>query len=165
MQYAFFTIPLRSGDGAVDEMNRFLRANRILAVDKRMVEGGENPYWSFCVEYLDHQGGGDGFGNALRQPKIDYKQILPPDQFVVFSRLRALRKEMAEKEAVPVYTLFTNEQLAAMVTGRVTTPAGLEAIEGVGPARSGKYGEAFLKILVASFGDAGVDETGADGTK
>jgi hypothetical protein len=40
---------------------------------------------------------------------------------------------------VPVYTIFTNEQLAQMVQSRATTKAALEKIAGVGDARIEKY--------------------------
>ena len=50
----------------------------------------------------------------------------------MFARLRQVRKEMAQAEAVPVYTVFTNEQLAQMVQARATTRAALEKIAGVG---------------------------------
>jgi hypothetical protein len=50
---------------------------------------------------------------------VDYKEVLNEADFAVFSRLRDLRKVIAEKEAVPAYAIFTNEQLAAMVTGKV----------------------------------------------
>jgi hypothetical protein len=46
------------------------------------------------------------------RPKIDYKDVLKPEEFEVFSRLRDWRKSVAEKEAVPGYTVLTNEQLA-----------------------------------------------------
>ena len=53
----------------------------------------------------------------------------------------------AEAEAVPPYAVFTNEQLAAMVTGRVADEAGLAAIDGVGPARVERYGARFVAAL------------------
>jgi HRDC domain len=46
--------------------------------------------------------------------------------------LRSLRKELAQTEAVPVYTLFTNEQLAQMVQRRYQSKSDLGQIEGVG---------------------------------
>ncbi len=67
----------------------------------------------------------------------------------MFSRLRNARKEIAQSEAVPVYTVFTNEQLARMVQGRVMTKAGLEGIVGIGDARVAKYGERILATLLA----------------
>ena len=72
-----------------------------------------------------------------------------------FVQLRDLRKSIAQAEAVPVYTVFTNEQLAAMVRARVTTRAGLGKIDGVGEARIEKYGPRVLPVLVAAWGAAG----------
>ena len=76
--------------------------------------------------------------------------MLSPEEFTVFSRLREVRKELAEKAAVPPYAVFTNEQLAAIVRQRVTTAAALEKIGGVGPARVEKFGAAVLAVLVPS---------------
>ena len=73
--------------------------------------------------------------------------MLTDPEFAVFARLRALRMERADAEGVPAYALFTNEQLAEMVRRRVLTIAALRDIQGIGEARTEKYGEAFLHIL------------------
>jgi superfamily II DNA helicase RecQ len=65
----------------------------------------------------------------------------------VFAKLRSLRKALAEKDGVPAYALFTNEQLASMVQRRVKSLKGLEQVPGVGAARVKKYGAQFLEIL------------------
>ena len=84
---------------------------------------------------------------AARPGKIDYREVLSPEDFAVFARLRQLRKEIAQAEAVPVYTIFTNDQLAQMVQSRATTKAALEKIAGVGDARIEKYGPRVLEFL------------------
>jgi superfamily II DNA helicase RecQ len=58
-----------------------------------------------------------------------------------------LRKSLAEQEGVPAYALFTNEQLAEMITRRVTTTAALGKVSGVGKARLEKYADTFLNLL------------------
>ena len=83
--------------------------------------------------------------------KVDYKEVLKPEEFAVFARLRELRKEMAQAEAVPVYTIFTNEQPAQMVRSRATTKAALEKVAGVGDARIEKYGTRFLEVLAGAW--------------
>jgi superfamily II DNA helicase RecQ len=146
MQLKVFRIPVSGAANAENEMNAFLRGHRILTVRKEFVPDGENSFWSFCVEYLELPAGGavsDG------KPKVDYKEVLKPEEFEVFSRLRDWRKGVAEREGVPVYTVLTNEQLAQMVQKKVTSMAGLKEIEGVGEARLEKYGEALLRILGA----------------
>ena len=144
MQFRFFVIPIKSNDDAAEEMNRFLRGHRVLAVEKRFMEGGENPCWSFCVEYLE---GVTPPTSAKAGPKVDYKDVLSEEDFAVFSRLRDLRKALADKDALPAYTLFTNEQLSQMVKSRTVTKTALAAIAGVGEARIAKYGESFLNLL------------------
>ena len=79
--------------------------------------------------------------------KVDYKELLGDYEFTLYSRLRDLRKRLAEQQGVPLYALFTNEQLAAMVQRRVSTPGQLQEIEGVGEARVEKYGHNFLEEL------------------
>jgi hypothetical protein len=53
---------------------------------------------------------------------------------------------MAQAEGVPVYTIFTNEQLAQRVQSRATTKAALEKIAGVGDVRIEKYGGRMLVV-------------------
>ncbi|MCF1182035.1 HRDC domain-containing protein [Marichromatium gracile] len=58
-----------------------------------------------------------------------------------------MRKTLAEQAGVPVYAIFSNEQMAEMVTRRVETASALSEIAGVGEARVEKYGAAFLEVL------------------
>jgi superfamily II DNA helicase RecQ len=96
------------------------------------------------VSYLDRGGRPPSETIARR---IDYRERLSEADFAIYAKLRSLRKSIAERDGLPAYALFTNEQLAAMVQQRVTSLKGLEEIPGVGPARVSKYGAAFLEIL------------------
>ncbi len=64
---------------------------------------------------------------------------------------------------MPPYALFSNEQLAAMVTQRVSTRADLRAIAGVGEARLEKYADEFLQELARLW--ASDSANGNDGEK
>ena len=147
MQYAFHLVPANSPEAAAEELNRFLRGHRALSVTKELVGGRDNPAWAFCVEYLERAPLDGGGGDGRRENRIDYKQVLSPEDFAVFSRLREVRKALAEKAAVPPYAVFTNEQLAALATQRPASAAAMEKIEGVGPARMEKFGAAVLAAL------------------
>jgi superfamily II DNA helicase RecQ len=139
----FFTIPVVDADEAVQELERFLAEHRILAIDRRFVPDGRNSAWCLCIEYLE----------AAEQPpttkrgKVDYREVLDEQDFLRYSRLRELRKRLAEREGLPVYALFTNEQMAAMVQQRVASRAQLLEIPGIGEGRVEKYGQAFLDLL------------------
>jgi superfamily II DNA helicase RecQ len=150
MQLRLFIVPLKNVVEAEQEMNIFLRGHRVLAVKKEFVPDGENSFWTFCVEYLESVLGAVVGGG--RAPKVDYKEVLKPAEFEVFSRLREWRKVVAEKEGIPVYAVLTNEQLAQMVQKKVTTKTALKEIEGVGEARAEKYGDGLLSRLVAAPG-------------
>ncbi len=142
----FFAVPMFDGEEESQELNRFLSANRVLLVERHFVSDGPRSAWAVCISYIDRGG-----RPAPEQGKrVDFREVLSEADFSVYVKLRNLRKAMSEKEGLPAYTLFTNEQLAAMVQQRVTSLKALEEIPGVGSARVKKYGAAFLEILKAS---------------
>ena len=148
MPFRFFTIPIQDNGEAEAQLNAFLATHRVLSVDRRWVEQGSQSFWSFCVDFLP-----PGSKPKTEPPRfgqrerIDYKEKLTSEQFQVFAQLRDLRKEIAQAEAVPMYTIFTNEQLARMVTEQVRSKPALEKIEGIGEARVTRYGPRFLELL------------------
>jgi superfamily II DNA helicase RecQ len=144
LQLKFFLIPIRGIEQAETEINRFLRSVRVVNLQREFVAQGDNSFWSMAVEYL-----ADGASSATgrKRSRIDYKEILAPEAFAVFARLREWRKVKAAQEAVPVYTIFTNDQLAQIVEKNVTTKAGLQQIDGIGEGRVKKYGNEVLHIV------------------
>ena len=145
MQFKFLRIPTDDPGPATDELNGFLRSHRVVTVRSELVCLADAAFWAVSVEYLE------GAPKAPERPvgKVDYREVLDEATFRVFSRLRDWRKAEAEKERVPVYTLFTNEQLAEMARRRVQNLADLGQIEGVGEARVSKYGAALLQVMAA----------------
>ncbi len=127
MAFRIFSIPISDNGSLQEEMNGFLRAHRILAIKQRWVEQGGQSIWCFCIDYVDATGNAasSGAGSGSRQ-RIDYKELLQPDEFAVFAQLRDWRKEIAQREAIPVYTIFTNEQMAQMVQTRRKQSGGTE---------------------------------------
>ncbi len=148
MQLKLFVAPVQDFAGTEAEMNAFLRSRRVLSVRKEFVADGSDSFWAFCVEHLDQDLA--GVSSGVRPPRVDYREVLEPQEFEVFSRLRDWRKKTAEQEGVPVYSVMTNEQLAQAVQRKVSTRAGLKEIEGVGEARIKKYGEAVLEALTTT---------------
>ena len=148
MQYEVYTVPAGGGE-AMDELNKFLRSHRVVGVEKHLVTDGQEPRWVFCVEYLESSKAGVKKGNnaGTGKPRVDYREVLNPSDFGVFSKMRDKRKEWAEKEGIPAYAIFTNEQLAKMVTERVKTLEALGKIDGVGESRLKKYGSEMLEVL------------------
>ena len=93
--------------------------------ERQFVADGANSLWSICVSYVEGEGRP---ASEKRQQKIDYREVLPAAEFAVFAKLRALRKELAEKEGLPAFALFNNEQLADMVWLRVSSHEDLSPV-------------------------------------
>ncbi len=115
MPLKFFHISSRDSAPMEAELNSFISRHRIVTIERRFVEQGMDSFWALCVDFLHGEPGtGATHGAPGRsERKVDYKEVLKPEEFEVFSKLRDLRKQIADKEAVPVYAVFTNEQLAA----------------------------------------------------
>ncbi len=148
LQYKFFMINAIEPLESEDELNRFLRSVRVVNVQREFVAHGDSQFWYLSVEYLSNQSGNirDNI-RSDRKSKIDYKGILSDDDFAVFVKLRDWRKKVAEEEAIPVYTIFTNDQLAQISQKRVMEKASLQQISGVGDARVKKYGDDVINIV------------------
>lgn len=143
MNIQVFTIPAFGGSTENSELNQFLASNRIAGIQREFINDGLNSHWSICVTTAD----ADSTITPVKKSRVDYREVLSEQDFAMFAKLRTLRKEMSEKEGVPPYTLFTNEQLAEMVRRRVATDTALVGIDGIGPGRVSKYGETFLAEL------------------
>ena len=160
MAFTFYKIPARGCLETERELNAFLATNRILSVDRRWVELGDNSYWALCVDYLPINPAQNSKSSRKYQSRVDYKDQLNEEDFKVFSELRELRKSIANSDGVPVYAVFTNEQLANMVKKRTLTHGSMSQIDGIGKAKLDKYAERFLVQLNQSFSKKGSsDET------
>jgi ATP-dependent DNA helicase RecQ len=65
----------------------------------------------------------------------------------VFEALRALRKEIATKEGVPPYIVFSDKTLKELASYLPSTKEQMLQINGIGEVKFQKYGEAFLEAL------------------
>jgi superfamily II DNA helicase RecQ len=125
----------------LDDLNRFLGSHRIVSVRNEIVERSGGALLVFVVEYVD----GASSAKGGRATSIDYREVLSAEEYEVYNELRTIRKERAEEEAVPVYNLFNNAQLAAMIQQRISEVSDLAAIPGVGKAKIEKYGPLFVE--------------------
>ncbi len=159
-QFKFFVIPARSLDDE-ELLNRFLLHHRVLTVHRQFVQDGENSFWSLAVEYLAGEGKTTGQSTGQsRKNRVDYKEVLSPEDFAVFVKLREWRKEKAGQDGVPVYTIFSNEQLAGIAAQHIISKTSLRKLEGVGESRVHKYGDAVIKLMhEMQVGERQPDET------
>ena len=65
----------------------------------------------------------------------------------LFEALRSLRKELAIKEKLPPYMIFSDATLTQMATDKPTDLELMKDIRGVGEFKLQKYGEEFLTVI------------------
>ncbi|OQX17615.1 MAG: hypothetical protein BWK80_39380 [Desulfobacteraceae bacterium IS3] len=145
LQYKFFIIPTADSAQAESELNRFLRSVRVITIHREFVANGQNTFWSMAVEYL-HDGVHSETASSGKR-KVDYKEVLSPEDFTLFSKLREWRKNTADQEGIAMYLILTNEQMAKIAEKRITTEAALKEVAGVSDTRAKKYSEAVIKIV------------------
>ncbi len=144
-QFRFFTIPLKHSAVEAEELNKFLRSRRILNATPEFVSDGCHSLWAVMVEYMDGEAAvADG---GRHRSRIDYKEKLAPEDFTLFVKLREWRKTTAEAAGVPVYTIFSNDQLSKIAEGRIDSINRLREIDGIGDSRIEKYGEAIIALV------------------
>jgi len=146
-QYASFFISPFGEKSVTDELNAFLRSHRIVNVEKKLIDGERGTGWVFIIEYGSEGGGNKNAPNAAQ--RVDYREVLNADEYALFDKLRNLRKELADKSGIPVYAVFTNDQLASMIKKPPKTAKDLLAISGIGEARVKQYGAAFINLFSA----------------
>ena len=68
----------------------------------------------------------------------------------LFDRLRALRRELADKDSVPAYIVFSDAVLREIAQRKPRTSQELLNIPGIGQRKLARYGAAILEFLSAS---------------
>lgn len=82
---------------------------------------------------------GVGFGDKLSEAEE-----------ALFERLRALRTEIARREKVPPYVIFSDRTLIHMCMLKPETKAEMLKVSGVGEYKYDKYGKQFLDCMMKS---------------
>jgi ATP-dependent DNA helicase RecQ len=88
----------------------------------------------------------------FKEAKAKKEQILHYEE-ALFQRLKDLRKEIAQKEGVPPFVVFSDRSLQEMATYFPCTQQAFVKLNGVGPVKWLKYGEKFLKVIQEHQGD------------
>ena len=87
----------------------------------------------------------------IEKPTISDKKPasteLTSDESALMSKLRILRKKLADEQSVPPYIVFSDASLRQMAQNRPQTSADFSQISGVGNRKLAQYGEAFTQAI------------------
>lgn len=149
MQIKLFSLPAFPGNECTEEINRFLRSNKILEIKKEFVNGESGQYWAFCVTYLPVapvNTAQTSFAGEKKEKK-DYRSMLSELEFERFSLLRKIRKQISEDDAVPPYAVFTDAELVEFAQLTSLTSATMQKVIGVGKKKMEKYGDLMCSLF------------------
>jgi len=143
MQVKLFFIGIAGFEQGNDEVNKFLRSKKVVNIESHFVSHDKYCGWAFTVQYLDTT---QNTITASPKEKIDYKNVLDEATFEKFSKLREIRKQLSEEEAVPAYAVFTNEELAEIAKLEELTEKNMLKIQGIGEKKVERYGKKMIEI-------------------
>ncbi|MCX6277968.1 MAG: HRDC domain-containing protein [Bacteroidetes bacterium] len=148
MQIRFFTIPITSVNDYNDELNTFLRSNKVVEIEKQLIQTPNGVYWCIYISYIL-----TNIPEYATKERIDYMKVLEPEVFARFSKLREIRKKIAFDDSVSAYVVFTDAELAEMAKLPELTINKLKSIKGVGDKKTDKYGATIIKIFNAEMNE------------
>lgn len=88
-------------------------------------------------------------------PLDDVTPVVETSDDKLFEALRRLRREFAEKEKVPAYSIFTDASLRQMVNEKPQTENALLSISGIGQRKLEKYGSQFIDLITTHINRSG----------
>ena len=101
-------------------------------------------------------GGSPLYMRTLREERPTARRPIPEEldgaQAELFQRLRALRAQLARRQGVPAYAVFSDKTLRELAVVRPRTMEALKAVSGIGAAKASRYGKRFLEEIAASGG-------------
>ena len=86
-----------------------------------------------------------GEKKVLRRAKLEEVKVKQDDP--LFEQLRAVRKELAEKEGVPPFVVFSDKTLKDMCEKKPTDEQMFLEVSGVGQNKLERYGTIFLRAI------------------
>ena len=90
------------------------------------------------------------FNTPIKEKRIKPETIdadTLDDEKELFSALKSKRMELARKRRVPAYIIFPDATLHQMLLHKPQTLEEMGKLNGVGPQKLEKYGEAFISVI------------------
>ncbi|PID30869.1 MAG: helicase [Candidatus Cloacimonadota bacterium] len=147
MQIKIFTISVLDNTQSENDLNKFLRAHKILEVQNQLIQNNNSAHWCFCIKYLENS-----YNSTINSPKssskkIDYKTVLDEKTFELFSKLREIRKAIASEDGVPAYAVFTDEELVSISKLETISKPSLLTIKGIGDKKIERFAERVISRI------------------
>ena len=132
--------------------------HRVVQADRHLVQNGASSYWSVCVGYHEQKA-----QTSSKTTRVDYREVLSPLQFREYAALRDWRKAAAERDQIPVFGVFSNEQLSKIVQLTELTAGSFTTIDGIGEVKCERYAAEVFALLQQRRAESGQDAKVVEG--
>jgi len=161
MRTKILTLAYTPSLAAIDDspLTDFVRDKEVLSLREYYFEVHGLPHLLCVIDYADvalasaaqrtpnpRKDEADGAAGAASAREDAGAKLAASDR-ALYATLKSWRNERARADGVPPYILFTNAELARIVAARPQSATALSAIDGLGPGKVRRYGEAMLVAL------------------
>jgi len=121
-------------------LNQFCLNKRILQRNIEFFVNDSIPYWCIFLEYEI----------VLEKNDAETKGLTEAGK-LCYDKLRAWRRETADKDGVPPFVIAKNSHLVEIINKKVATLEALKQINGFGDKKVEKYGKEITGIIRTFF--------------
>ena len=112
MQIQVFRVPCVNGDVELNEVQNFIQHQKVVEVEKALVQDQQQSFWAFCITYAGQINKVANKGSKFSDQ--DFKDTLTPEAFALYCKLKEKRSEIAAEMNIRLYLILSNQQLANM---------------------------------------------------
>lgn len=142
IEFNFHTLPTYGllSNGSVKEVSEFIEF--LISDELIAVEHGTYPTLKVTEKGKEVLLGKE---NVLRKERVETRQIV--QDHPLFEVLREVRKEIAQREGVPPFVIFSDQTLKDMCAKMPQSDSELLTVKGIGEHKLVKYGSHFLQAV------------------
>ncbi|MBI5630563.1 MAG: HRDC domain-containing protein [Elusimicrobia bacterium] len=146
MKLKVFTLRLNSGTGRFDEsgLDEFQLGKDVIEATEHFIVHERAPTLILVVRYREVA---ENLRASSEAPRKDWRGELDPAGQRIYDEMRLWRGRTAKREGMPPYLILNNRELAELAMKRPVSLAQLREINGIGEAKSQRWGEEMLAVL------------------
>ena len=146
MKLKIFTLRLDPATGKFDdrELTEFQMGKDVIELSEHFLVHEKNPTLTLVLRYRELP---DAARPSAESPRKDWRAELDADGKRMYDELRLWRGRKAKHEGIPPYLILNNRELAELAMKRPASLTKLREIDGIGEAKSARWGEEMLALL------------------
>ena len=146
LKLKIFTFQFSDGANGFDDkpLQDFIADKEVIDFSEHFFIHEKIPYLNVLISYRLQAVDEKRKLNLRRDPAKE----LDEKEKQAYDALRTWRATRARQEGIPPYLIANNKQLAKMIKLRATTKSALAKVGGVGDAKTTKYGDEIMQIIV-----------------